>query len=179
MALKGRMEQSILSKSLQKRQFPKWLGAILVFIGFPTAHVLVPWLLAGLSPHHGWHNAIPGFWNLLALAPLAAGGFVAVFCLAAHLSSMPRRFEFRRTPEYLLTWGPYRFSRNPLYIAEGLLWFGWAAFYGSAWVSGVVIAMILLSRLLIGQIVRREERDLVARFGDRYREYARRVPRCI
>ena len=73
------MEQCILSKSLQKRQFPKWLGAILVFIGFPTAHVLVPWLLAGLSSHHGWHNAIPGFWNLLALAPLAAGGFVAVF----------------------------------------------------------------------------------------------------
>jgi protein-S-isoprenylcysteine O-methyltransferase Ste14 len=51
--------------------------------------------------------------------------------------------------------------------------------YGSAWVSGVVITMILLSKLLIGQIVRREERDLEARFGDRYREYARNVPRWI
>ena len=118
--------------SFQKRRFPRWYGAILVVIGFPAAHMVTPWLLSRLSVHHGWHSRMPGFWNLIGLLPLVAGASIAVYCLAAHLFSMPHRFEFRRTPDYLLTSGPYRFSRNPLYIAEGLMWLGWAAFYGSA-----------------------------------------------
>jgi protein-S-isoprenylcysteine O-methyltransferase Ste14 len=59
------------------------------------------------------------------------------------------------------------------------MWLGWAAFYGSAWVSGVVAGMIVFSKSLVGAIVRREERDLEARFGEQYRAYANRVPRWI
>jgi len=59
------------------------------------------------------------------------------------------------------------------------MWLGWAAFYGSAWVSGVVTGMIVFSKFLVGRIVRREERDLEARFGEQYRAYANRVPRWI
>jgi protein-S-isoprenylcysteine O-methyltransferase Ste14 len=168
-----------VTDSLQKRRFPRWSGAILLLIGFPAAHVVAPWLLSRLSVHHGWQAQRPGFWNLIGLLPLATGTSLAAYSLAAHVSSWPRRFEFRKIPDYLLTTGPYRFSRNPLYIAEGLMWLGWGAFYGSAWVWGVVTGMIVFSKFLVRTIVRREERDLEARFGEEYRAYANSVPRWI
>lgn len=168
-----------VSGSLTKRRLPKWSAVIFVLVGFPAVHVVAPWLLSRLSLHHGWHGTAPGLWNLLGLAPLAVGGFVAVYCLVAHLTSTPRRFEFRRTPEYLLTSGPYRFTRNPLYLSEALMWLGWAVIYGSAWVLAALITMILFSKIVICSIVRLEERDLEARFGEQYREYMAHVPRWI
>ena len=84
--------------------------------------------------------------------------------------------KLERTPIYLLTQGPYRFSRNPKYIAELALWLGWAILYGSIPIG---IALLIMGPLMNKRFVAREERDLEARFGKSYMEYKSRVPRWI
>jgi protein-S-isoprenylcysteine O-methyltransferase Ste14 len=72
--------------------------------------------------------------------------------------------------------GPYRFSRNPIYVALTLAYLGLALGYGSWW------PLVLLAPLLIVMrygVIGREERYLEARFGDAYRAYRSSVRRWI
>jgi protein-S-isoprenylcysteine O-methyltransferase Ste14 len=70
--------------------------------------------------------------------------------------------------------GPYRFTRNPIYIAYLGIWLGWAIFFGSI---GVLVVWLLWCLVAIFNLVPREERDLEAAFGESYLQYKNRVPR--
>ncbi len=60
------------------------------------------------------------------------------------------------SPAYLVTEGPYRFSRNPIYLAEGIIWLGWIVFFGSL----VILAALTTLAVVIGPLVlRREEKS--------------------
>jgi protein-S-isoprenylcysteine O-methyltransferase Ste14 len=73
-----------------------------------------------------------------------------------------------------LTDGPYRYSRNPAYLALLIIWFGWAVFYGSLLVlAGLSFCWLILNFLVIP----REERGLEARHKEHYRQYIKSVPR--
>jgi protein-S-isoprenylcysteine O-methyltransferase Ste14 len=82
--------------------------------------------------------------------------------------------ELKATPDYLLIDGPYRYSRNPAYLAAVTLWIGWAIFYGS-WI--VLVATFLLWLVLHWIVIPREERGLDARHKEDYRQYVREVRR--
>jgi protein-S-isoprenylcysteine O-methyltransferase Ste14 len=75
----------------------------------------------------------------------------------------------------LLDQGVYGVIRHPRYVAVFLGALGWATMsnYGAAYVVAVVAGALLLGLIPL------EERELVERFGDRYREYRRRVPAVI
>jgi protein-S-isoprenylcysteine O-methyltransferase Ste14 len=62
-----------------------------------------------------------------------------------------------------------------MYVAELGLWLGWAIFFGSV---TVLIGFVALSAG-INFLVRREERDLEARFGEDYLQYKAAVPRWL
>jgi protein-S-isoprenylcysteine O-methyltransferase Ste14 len=163
------------------RVMSRSLGLVVQSIGLPAAHVVAPWALSLLSARHGWVEGMPGIWNLLGLVPVAIGFYVLFLCIAEHFRSAPGGWKIESTPHYptpsyLLARGPYSYSRNPIYLAEGVIWSGWIAFYGSLAVLGV----FALASLLIGPIVvRREERGLEARFGEAYRAYKQVTPRWI
>ena len=70
--------------------------------------------------------------------------------------------------------GPYRFTRNPMYIAYLGLWFGWAVFFGSI---GVLVGWLVLCIVASLMIVPKEERELEATFAESYLQYKNRVPR--
>jgi len=76
----------------------------------------------------------------------------------------------------LVTSGPYRYSRNPLYMACTIIYLGITLSVGSLWL--LVILMPTLA-LMHWKIVRREEEYLESRFGDDYRAYKARVNRWI
>ncbi|MFN0103121.1 MAG: methyltransferase family protein [Bryobacteraceae bacterium] len=166
---------------LYGRHLPLWLGAIVHIVGVSVVHAAIPWALSLLAARHGWEAGAPGSWNLVGLIPVAAGLFIIVWSVRAHFTASPEGWRLEKTPHYptpayLLSRGPYKYSRNPIYLAEGTIWLGWMLFYGSFAVLGV----FALGSLLLGPIVvRREERGLEARFGDVYREYARNTPRWL
>jgi protein-S-isoprenylcysteine O-methyltransferase Ste14 len=72
--------------------------------------------------------------------------------------------------------GPFRFTRNPLYLGANLMFAGVGFLAGSAWFFLLLIPMDLV--LHVG-VVRREERYLEGKFGDAYRAYRGRVRRYL
>lgn len=74
----------------------------------------------------------------------------------------------------LATDGPYRYSRNPLYIAAIGVYLG-----VTLWVNGLAPLLLLppMAWVLHQGIVLREERYLTAKFGESYRAYQARVRR--
>jgi protein-S-isoprenylcysteine O-methyltransferase Ste14 len=76
----------------------------------------------------------------------------------------------------LLDGGPYAWCRNPLYLANATILVGLTLLFDSRWMVGLALPAALLG---IRSIVAAEERVLLATFGDRYRDYCRRVPRFL
>ena len=76
----------------------------------------------------------------------------------------------------LCTGGPFRFSRNPIYLGDWLVLGAAALWMGSLW--PLVFAPLIWLILRHG-VIRHEEAHLEARFGEEYREYSRRVRRWL
>ena len=72
--------------------------------------------------------------------------------------------------------GPYRFTRNPMYLGLLLLYVGVACWFGLVW--PLLLAPVLM--WVIGvSVVGREERYLTRKFGDEYRRYQEHVRRWL
>jgi protein-S-isoprenylcysteine O-methyltransferase Ste14 len=81
-----------------------------------------------------------------------------------------------KAADLLVTWGPFRFSRNPIYLANTVLLLGLGLAFDNLWfVVCAVLAALLVDRLAI----RREERHLAERFGTAWAEYASKTPRWL
>lgn len=72
--------------------------------------------------------------------------------------------------------GPYRFSRNPIYLSIALAYLGVTLLLGNLW--GVILLPLWLALVDWG-VIRREERYLDERFGEAYRAYRKRVRRWL
>jgi protein-S-isoprenylcysteine O-methyltransferase Ste14 len=72
----------------------------------------------------------------------------------------------------LKTTGAYRLTRNPVYVGLLIAAAGWVVWF--ARVDLIVVWVLLAIVLVVKAHV--EERRLVARYGDEYREYAARTP---
>jgi len=72
--------------------------------------------------------------------------------------------------------GPFGFSRNPLYLALTLLYFGLTLAFNTWW--GIVLLVPVLIIMHRG-VVLREERYLEQKFGETYRQYRSKVRRYL
>ena len=79
-------------------------------------------------------------------------------------------------PTALVTRGPFRFSRNPIYLGFLLIYAGGGLLLNSLWI------VLLVSGVIAGltqAIIVRDEQLLEKRFGDEYRAYRARVRRWL
>ena len=76
----------------------------------------------------------------------------------------------------IVTSGPFRFSRNPLYLALTLLYLGLCLALDTRW--GFVMLVPIFPIMHRG-VVLREEAYLERKFGETYRQYRSRVRRYI
>jgi protein-S-isoprenylcysteine O-methyltransferase Ste14 len=76
----------------------------------------------------------------------------------------------------LVTDGPFRYVRNPIYVAGITLLLGVGLLY-STWSAVDLVLPLLLLVFFHLRVVRAEEPALRRRFGSKYEEYCRRVPR--
>jgi protein-S-isoprenylcysteine O-methyltransferase Ste14 len=107
--------------------------------------------------------------------------FIAIgFVLAAFSARAFRRAGTDVVPgrpsTALVTYGPYKVTRNPIYIGLILVYFGLAIVMTSLWVLLLLIPVLIV---LQRGVVLPEEAYLERKFGDAYRKYQARVPRWL
>lgn len=125
-----------------------------------------------------FYTELPLFAENIGLKILGWLGALASFAFflwsVAHLG-VRRSFLYRSLEDELITEGPYGVVRHPQFLAAILTCFFGSLIYSSyfAFVNVIVFAMALWVLSIL------EERELVAHFGDLYREYMRRVPRMV
>jgi protein-S-isoprenylcysteine O-methyltransferase Ste14 len=76
----------------------------------------------------------------------------------------------------IVTQGPFRYTRNPLYIAATLAYIGLALLFNSFWPFALLAPLLVVMHC---GVVRREERYLEAKFGTQYLVYKESVRRWI
>jgi protein-S-isoprenylcysteine O-methyltransferase Ste14 len=125
------------------------------------------------------------FWPLRWL-PAGASVWIGVpfvlFSIALFQASTGR-FKAAGTPvpgnqptTVIVQSGPYRFSRNPIYLAFSVLVLGIACWLNSIWLLGTLTAAVILMAVVV---IPREERYLERRFGAEYLQYKTKVRRWL
>jgi protein-S-isoprenylcysteine O-methyltransferase Ste14 len=131
------------------------------------------WLPLWIVTRNG-HTATPAAWE--ATGVIAAGAALYVWCVwnfAAVGRGTPGPWD---APSRAVAAGPYRWVRNPIYIAALLVVLGEAWLFLSLPLLAYAGAMAVCFHLFVTGY---EERTLRRRFGSTYLEYCRVVPRWI
>ncbi len=154
----------------------KTLDSMPTDFGPTVSHVVLPLSLAAFSRHYGW-SAGPGAWNLPGIIVILFGLGLFTAALREHIRKFKNLQKVNlTTPEHLIQTGPYRFTRNPLYLGAALVWLGWTIFLGSLWVLGGLVVLVVGTSLIV---IPWEERKLELSFGSAYLTYKRTVPRWL
>jgi protein-S-isoprenylcysteine O-methyltransferase Ste14 len=103
-------------------------------------------------------------------------GFLVRLWATCHFYSHRMRVISLQPQSILITSGPYRFSRNPLYLGGNVF-----IFFGAGLLLGSPMALVitLLHFPLMDRFTRREEKQLERSFGGEWRSYKRRVRRWL
>jgi protein-S-isoprenylcysteine O-methyltransferase Ste14 len=111
---------------------------------------------------------------------IGAGVFALAFALAIWAITTFRAAGTRIDPgkptSVIVTNGPFRFSRNPIYVGMLLGQTGLAIGFDNAWILASVAPLYLVLRF---GVVAREEAYLERTFGSAYIEYKSRVRRWL
>ena len=144
-------------------------GAVLT-----TIFVLGPIAMIGVNQMLGWPR-----WHLPAGHTIGGILILAALGLSAHCSRVFDRLGKGtpvpiEPPKHLVVAGLYRRTRNPMYIAHLAMLLGLFLVRGE-----LVLYVLFYAGLLHVWVVRHEEPNLVARFGDEYRRYRQRVAMIV
>ena len=170
-----------------------WWFFVHPFVGFwrrlgvrVTMTVMVVFFIVTVWPLFSWRETLMGP-DLGMSLPLVVVGVVLIgagFSIAIKrkkyltvgiLAGVPEVQADEDKRGTLLDQGPYAVIRHPRYIEILFVTLGYAMV--SNYVGPYVLA--LLAFPIVHLLVLIEERELMDRFGDAYREYAERVPRYI
>ena len=145
---------------------PLLYGAALI-VGF-LLHVMLPIRFATGPP---------------AILALRVAGAILVLVAVALAIAARARFTRAGTnvnpmlpTTALVLEGPYKFTRNPMYLGLTMLVTGVALFSNAVWMLVVLIPTVFV---LQREVIAKEERYLEAKFGDEYRAYRSRVRRWL
>ncbi len=100
-------------------------------------------------------------------------GLIVVSALRA-LRQAQTTFDVSKPTTAIVTEGPFRYSRNPMYVSLTLLYLG-----VTCWMNALWILLLIVPLLVVIQrgVIAREEAYLERKFGEAYLSYKSRV-RC-
>ena len=134
-------------------------------------------IVTGLAIHKAW--PLPLFAD--AQAGLLGSSLIVVSILL--FAYAVKTFRTASTPVQaqkpttaLVRTGPYRLSRNPIYLAFSLFQLGLAIWVSSWWLITTLVGAVAIIHFVV---IPREERYLEGRFGAEYLDYKAAVRRWL
>ncbi len=148
-------------------------------VRFPPPLLFVAGLGGGVLLHRAWPAVlvpgVPLVRLLVAWGLVAAGLGLALWGIVTFRRA--RTAVFPHFPaSRIVSRGPYRFTRNPMYVGLTLLYLGLGLWVNSLW---PVVLLPLVLAALVRFVVRREEAYLSRAFGAEYDAYRARVRRWL
>ena len=158
-----------MAKSAPPRDTPGVIAPPpLILLAFVLAGLALDWLRPAAFLPAAVQYAVGA--ALIAIAgALASSAFIRFIRAGTNIPT-------RRPTTALVVAGPYRFTRNPIYVGMILLLLGIGIMVDSVWLLALAVPFALVLRY---GVITREERYLEAKFGDAYRAYRARVRRWI
>ena len=141
--------------------------------------VPVPWVfvlayLAGVAVERIWPSNLGARLSVgavtFALGAVVAGWGLVTFHKAG-TTTVPGRASAS-----LVTWGPYRFSRNPMYVGLSLAYVGEALLLRQAWPLALLPLVVAYVNWVVIPV---EEAKLTEVFGEEYLSYRARTRRWL
>ena len=145
----------------------------------------VPWVfilayLAGAALESAWPTHMGAQVSRNTTQALGAVVFVLGATIAAWGLVTFRRARTTTVPgevsSQLVTWGPYRFSRNPMYVGLAIAYLGEASILRHVW---PLVFLPLTISYVNWIVIPVEQAKLAEVFGEQYTEYRKRVRRWL
>ncbi|HKC17310.1 MAG TPA: isoprenylcysteine carboxylmethyltransferase family protein [Steroidobacteraceae bacterium] len=104
------------------------------------------------------------------------GGLLLLWCVREFYVAGRGTLAPWAPPRHLVVSGPYRFSRNPMYIAVSVILAGWAALY---WSYALMIYLTMVGIAFHLRVLLGEEPALASAFGPAWESYRARTKRWL
>ena len=142
----------------------------------PIATIIAGYVLGRFIPILDQYDlAVPERYLVGGLIAVAAIVIFIVWPFLQFKKSGQDPAPWTPTPEIVVA-GPYKFTRNPMYLGMILFCIGFAIILSEVW---ILILTPLCGWMIYNIAIKREEVYLEEKFGDSYRAYKRRVRRWI
>jgi steroid 5-alpha reductase family enzyme len=151
-----------------------WMCSILLVLWITAHGRVAPLYTAGLVP---WVAAL-ACWSMGAIIysripEFGFSRFLGKYEIAVEKNSTEDKKQ--ASIREMVSTGMHGWVRHPIYLGHLFMMIGWTALAGTI----AVYELLALALLTAPLMIRMEERELVARFGDAYRVYQRRVPMIV
>ena len=143
---------------------------------FPTAIYLVPLLIGLVIQFVSPQRLLPVGWVQFAIGLPIIGISLVVFISAVlTLFRAETAIDPEKSTTTIVAHGPYRFTRNPLYLVMATIYIGITASVNTVWPL-LFVPLVLVG---ISLVIRQEERYLEGKFGQEYLNYKAKVRRWL
>lgn len=119
---------------------------------------------------------LSGSWRIGPGAILIGLSSFLVVPAVMHFKKANTPFDVRKPATTLITDGPYRYTRNPGYLALTLLYLGLGFLFSSVYVIALIIPVLWVMNVAV---VRKEEDHLDVQFGEEYLRFKSSVRRWL
>ena len=126
------------------------------------------WLILPATDGYGPRVALSGALILLGLG-------LILYC-ARQFKRAQTPIEPWRPTSSVITNGPYRYSRNPIYLGFAIAGVGFALAFNTCWMLFSVLAFVLIANK---HVIEKEEGYLEGKFGESYSNYRRETRRWL
>jgi protein-S-isoprenylcysteine O-methyltransferase Ste14 len=141
----------------------------IMFLIFLIGMAIVCWALG--SPH-----TIHSPYNLIGAVFLSAGLGVSIYHSRLFKKEKANIMTFG-VPTKIVKSGLFKYSRNPMYLGFVLALLGAAFLYQAALSSFLLVAIFWF--IADRWYIRYEEKEMLKKFGDEYRQYCKETPRWL
>jgi protein-S-isoprenylcysteine O-methyltransferase Ste14 len=140
----------------------------LVFLGYLIGALILNWLIPVPTP---WTFALRIVGGVMIIAGFVLAGSAISQMRNEHTSPDPHQ-----SVTALVTSGPYRFTRNPIYLGFFLIYLGFTLLAGTLW--GLIESPFLIWTIT-SAVILAEETYLDIKFSEQYKEFRSHVRRWI